>query len=70
MYAPLNAVKRLCVLFGFTVAYAHEQTNILVSALHITFFLFYDTNLNRQDFVYLELVKNHLARCNVCISAI
>ena len=29
MYAPLNAVKRLCVLFGFTVANAHEQINIL-----------------------------------------
>ena len=43
------------------------------------FFLFYEGNLNTQDFAYLEFVKNQLglrrnmpvfAKCNVYISAI
>ena len=65
--------------FGFIVAYAHEKINILVFVLNIIFFLFYDVNLNTQDFLYLEIVKYQLglrrnmsvfSKCNVCIAAV
>ena len=78
-YAPMNAETSLSVTFGFIVAYAYEKINTLVSVLNIIFFLFYDINLNTQDFVYLEFVRYQLglrrnmpvfAKCNVCISAI
>ena len=57
---PLNAENRLSVSFCFIVGYANEEINILVSALNIIFFLFFDVNLNTQDFVHLEFVKYQL----------
>ena len=59
-YSPLNAENGLSVAFCFVVAYAHEKINFLASILYIIFFLFYDVNLNTQDFVYLEIVKYQL----------
>ena len=50
----MNAEKSPSVTFGFIVAYAHEKTTILISVLNIIFFLFYDVNLNTQDFVNVE----------------
>ena len=50
-YAPLNAEKSLSITSCFTVAYAHEIINILVSFLNTGFFLFCDVNLNTQGFV-------------------
>ena len=73
-YAPLNAENHLSVTFCYIVGYAYEKINILVSVLNIVFFLFYDVNLNTQDFVYLEFVKYQsglrinvpaFAKCNV-----
>ena len=78
-YTPWNADISLSVTFCFIVAYAHEQKKIPVSVFNIIFFLFYDVNMNTQDFVYLEFVKYQLglrrnmpvfAKCNVYISAI
>ena len=54
-FAPLNTENSLSVTFSFIAAYAYEKINILVSVLNIIFFLFYDVNLNTQDFIYLKL---------------
>ena len=56
-YASLNAENSLRVTFDFLDAHEKKKKkNILVSVLNIIFFLFYDVNLNTQDFVYLEFV--------------
>ena len=60
-YAPLNTENSLSGTFNFKVAYAHEKINILGTVLNIIAFLFFDVNLNTQDFVYLEFVKYHKA---------
>ena len=60
-YAPRNAENSLSVTFGFTVAYAHEVINILVYVLDSIVFLFYDVNLDMEDFVNVEFDSCQLA---------
>ena len=78
-YAPLIAENSLNVTFGFIVAHAHEEINILVFVLNFIFLLFYGVYLNTQHVVYLEFVNYQLGvrknipvfvKCNVFISAI
>ena len=73
-YSPLNAENNKGVNNDVMFAYVHKKINILLSVLSIFFFLFYDFNLNTQDFVYLEFVMYQLglhrnlqvfAKCNV-----
>ena len=79
VYAPLNAANSLSVTFCFIVTYEHEKINLLIYFFNIICFIFYDVNLNTQDFVFLEFVKYQLglrrnrsvfAKCNIHISAI
>ena len=58
----LNEKKKRSNSTSLLATYAHKKIYILLSILNIVFFLFYDINLHRQNFVYLEFVKYQLSR--------
>ena len=58
-YAPWNTENSLSVTFGIVVAYVQDNFFFFFFFLFCAFlsFLFYELNLNKQGFIYLEFVK-------------